>query len=337
MLHVKNRSSAATTSANNFKSIDETSLQRGAKWPKLVQKAAICVNANDERLLGEACLTTRALPNRSFDAACRHFFRHLREPAELRRNPLVSAYFSQDLKAAARVRADAALAGAIRVAVYRHAELCFQSDRLEDEERAKQRYEIVRADVDGIPRSLLAAKLGLSARQYTRLQHGIRRRVAVLLSAQMQHEMLAKTTPDRACPPLSEVVVLVGRGSTAAALERLSAIMKSGDDSLTASALCLLAMIRQRYMGDFAGANDALAASRSILEKVAASESSRPLINAEIELALIEMDVHRGRFDRATEGSRDCPYPRADQRGRASAEIARPFARGLWPSCHGKA
>ena len=248
-------------------------------------------------------MTTRALPNRSFDTACRHFFRHLREPAELRRNPLVSAYFSQDLKAAARVRADAALAGAIRVAVYRHAEFCFQSDRLEDEERAKQRYEIVRADVDGIPRSLLAAKLGLSARQYTRLQHGIRRRVAVLLSAQMQHEMLAKTTPDRACPPLSEVVVLVGRGSTAAALARLSAIMESGDDSLTASALCLLAMIRQRYMGDFAGANDALAASRSILEKLAASEPSRPLINAEIELALIEMDIHRGRFDRATEGS----------------------------------
>jgi hypothetical protein len=56
-------------------------------------------------------------------------------------------------------------------------------------------------------------------------------------------------------------------------------------------------------MGDFAGANDALAASRSILESLAATEPSRPLINAEIELALIEMDIHRGRFDRATEGA----------------------------------
>lgn len=119
----------------------------------------------------------------------------------------------------------------------------------------------------------------------------------------MQHEMLAKTTPARACSPLSEVVVLVSRGSTAAALARLSAIMESGDDSLTASALCLLAMIRQRYMGDFAGANDALAASRSILENLAATDSSRPLINAEIELSLMEMDIHRGRFARATDGS----------------------------------
>jgi hypothetical protein len=248
-------------------------------------------------------LTTRALPNRSFDAACRHLFRHLREPAELRRNPLVSAYFSHELKGVARIRADAALAGAIRDAVCRHAELCLQSDRLEDEERAWQRYEVIHADVDGIPRGLLAAKLGLSARQYTRLQHGIRRRIAVLLSSEIQHEVRARTTPDRACSPLSEVVALASKGSTAGALARLSAITASGDDSLTASALCLLALIRQRYMGDFAGANDALAASRSILEKVDATEPSRPLIHAEIELALIEMDVHLGRFDRATEGS----------------------------------
>ncbi|HLY02935.1 MAG TPA: hypothetical protein VKR56_10650 [Candidatus Cybelea sp.] len=62
-------------------------------------------------------------------------------------------------------------------------------------------------------------------------------------------------------------------------------------------------MIRQRYMGDFAGANGALGAARSILETFAPTEPSRPLINAEIELALMELDIHRGRFDRVIEGS----------------------------------
>ena len=131
-------------------------------------------------------MTTRATLGRSFDGDCRHLFRHLREPSELLRNPLVSACFSQEAKGAARLRAHAAAATTIREAVRRLADYCLQSDRLEDEEVALHRHSIViDGDIGGMRRKRLAAKLGISARQYTRLQHDMRRRISLLLVSEL--------------------------------------------------------------------------------------------------------------------------------------------------------
>jgi tetratricopeptide (TPR) repeat protein len=252
-------------------------------------------------------LTTRAVPSRSFDAACRHLFRHLREPTELRRNPLVSAHFSEELNGAARVRSDAAIAGAIRETIRRCAEHCFQADRLEDEENALRRHAIVvESDLEGVPREALAAKLGISARHYTRLQHDIRRRVAVLLSSELPRKRSASAAHvGRAQSPLRQLADLAGSGSPRKALEQLSSVSTaSGDAHVVAAALRLQALIRQRYVGDFAGANGAMLASRSVLEKLAAGDPSKPLIKAEIDLALVEIDIESGRnYDQAIQTS----------------------------------
>ncbi|HEY2555389.1 MAG TPA: hypothetical protein VGI15_09060, partial [Candidatus Cybelea sp.] len=180
------------------------------------------------------------MPNLAFGAACRHLFRHLREPSELRRNPLAAAFFTHDLKGAARVRSDAVVAGAIRDAIRRCADRCLQSDRLEDEEHAVRQHRIiVEGDLDGTPRTVLADTLGLSTRHYTRLQHGIRRRIAVLLSSEMRQRENAfgrASLSIRMLPPLHQISVLVATGSTNAAAEQLHTITRqSGDDRLVAS------------------------------------------------------------------------------------------------------
>jgi tetratricopeptide (TPR) repeat protein len=224
----------------------------------------------------------------------------------LRRNPLVAAYFSSELKGVARTRADSMLANAIRNAVRRCADACLQSDRLADDENAAHVHAIVvECDLGGMSRSALAAKIGISARHYTRLQHGIRRRIAVQLTSELRR---AASSVDDGCAavasPLPSIALLAAKGATAQAHSQLVAIVNSGGEArLIASALCLQALIRHRYLGDSTGARDALLASQSVAEKVPLGDHSRLPLVAEIELTSIEIDASAGRFDSATERS----------------------------------
>jgi hypothetical protein len=247
-------------------------------------------------------MTTRASPERSFDAACRHLFRHLREPEELRRNPLVSAHFSREIRGAARIRSDAAVASAIRETVRRCAAYCLESERLEDEEIAMYRHAIVvQSDLEGIRRDHLAARLGISARHYTRLQRDIRRRIAIMLPPELNCGRDARTTSSVTTrSPLRQAAILAGSGSPSTALAQLASVARtSGNDCLAVGALCLQALIRQRYVGDVAGANAALAATRSLLQKSEPGDPVQPFIKAEIELAVAEVDIESGHYDHA--------------------------------------
>jgi hypothetical protein len=242
-------------------------------------------------------VSTRATPSRSFETACRHFFRHLREPCELRRNPLALPYFSDNMRGASRIRSDAIVAQAIQAAVRNCADYCLQVDRLEDEETGALKHAIiVRGDLEGTGRVSLAAELGISARQYSRLQRDIRRRIAVLLSSHLQREnggRLASFVQTRS--PLAQIALIAGRQSPDEALKQLGLAMNaSADVHLIAPALCTEALIRLRYLGDVTGAYSALAASRSILEKFAAADTSVASIRADIELALAEIDIKSG-------------------------------------------
>lgn len=246
-------------------------------------------------------MTRRATPSRSFAAACRHLFRHLDEPAELRRNPLVARYFARELKGVNRIRSDAAAASTLRDAIRRHAEAFLKTDELEDDERAGLRFAIVLADLEGTPRSVLTKKLGLSPRQYTRLQHEARHRIALALRAEAARGRWAATSSQGVESPLPEVAELASRGRTAEALTKLSRIIDQAGDTVAASALCLQATIRQRYLEDVEGAKRALAASRLRLQSVSANDTDAvTTVNAEIELGFVELDVLAGRFDRAT-------------------------------------
>ena len=229
----------------------------------------------------------RATPDRSFDAACRHLFRHLREPSELRRNPLVSDYFTAVLTGTGRVRSDRAVAEGIRAAVRRCAERCLQADRLQGEEAALVRYAIaVRGDVEGTDRTRLCTELGISARHYSRLQREIRHRMAILLAVDMKAARTA--TIAKAASPLDDIAVLAARGSTVDALASLASIVRDGP--LAASALRLQALIHQRYEGDAASASRSLAAAKTAMMLLPADDPSLAHVQADLELVAIETD-----------------------------------------------
>lgn len=238
----------------------------------------------------------RATPDRSFDAACRHLFRHLREPSELRRNPLVSDYFTAVLTGTGRVRSDRAVAEGIRAAVRRCAERCLQADRLQGEEAALVRYAIaVRGDVEGTDRTRLCTELGISARHYSRLQREIRHRMAILLAVDMKAARTA--TIAKAASPLDDIAVLAARGSTVDALASLASIVRDGP--LAASALRLQALIHQRYEGDAASASRSLAAAKTAMMLLPADDPSLAHVQADLELVAIETDLGSGQYDRA--------------------------------------
>jgi hypothetical protein len=210
------------------------------------------------------------------------------------------------LKGVSRTRTDTVLASAIRSAVRRCADACLQSDRLADDDNAAHFHAIVvESDLGGMSRSALAAKIGISARHYTRLQHGIRRRIAVQLTSELRR---AASSAADGCvvvaSPLSSIALLAAKGATAQAHSQLVAIINSGGEArVIASALCLQALICHRYLGDSAGARDALLASQSLAEKLPLGDQSRLPLAAEIELTSIEIEATAGRFDRASERS----------------------------------
>lgn len=217
----------------------------------------------------------------------------------------MSAYFTEEIKGAARARSDAIVASGIREAVRRSADHCLQSDRLEDEETALRRHSIiVDGDLGGMRRAALAAKLSISARHFTRLQHDIRQRVAVLLVSELSREKHAATVSSvHTRTQLDEAAMLAGKGSPVSAIEQLSSITATGGDAcVVAAALSLQALIRQRYLGDVEGAKDALLRGKSIVA-TAADEPSRLVVRAQIELALAEIDIENGCYHRGVTNS----------------------------------
>ena len=85
-------------------------------------------------------------PNASFDSAVRHLFRHIKNPAQLRRNPLVRHLFTNvegTPARAARTREKAGLE-LLRRLVLEGAEQCRNADLAAYQiERAARRYAIV--------------------------------------------------------------------------------------------------------------------------------------------------------------------------------------------------
>lgn len=246
-------------------------------------------------------MSTRANPERSFDAACRHLFRHLYEATQLRRNPLVGECFARDLRGLARGRSDNAITSAIRAAVRRHAEACFEIDKIKNPERAELQRAVIEADLDGSSRIAVAARLGLSARQYTRLQHDIRTRIAVAIRTEIVAAAVAATDHSDVKSPLPAIAEFAARGRPIDALTRLSTVVEGAGDALSASALCLRATICQRQIGDLAGAAHALLAARKLLSSVSSDDALASSARAEVALAVIEMDVMRGSYGQATE------------------------------------
>jgi len=121
-------------------------------------------------------------PNKSFDAAVRHLFRHLADGKVLRRNPLARGLLHER-----RVTEDAELVAAVKGRVLQLARpCCSEYAALGLQLQARRRYAIIRAICDGESGLRTATRLNLSQRQYYRERHAVCTQVARLMRAQSE-------------------------------------------------------------------------------------------------------------------------------------------------------
>jgi tetratricopeptide (TPR) repeat protein len=247
----------------------------------------------------------RARPERSFEAATRHLFRHVWNPGELRRNPIVGGWFEDEPCAdTASSRTDALIAEEIRSAVRRHADECFREDAAMEPQIALRRNAIiVDGDLGRMPSTRLAKRLGVSTRQYRRDQREIRRQIAVLLRARLP-ETLRSAAPARDVTrdPLNRAAVLAGLGMPNEALAHIEDVVRTADhDEIIVSALCLRSAIFSRHLGDQIGARETLLAAQALCLRLASESYARVAAEAEVGLSFANLDAAFGRLAGALE------------------------------------
>jgi tetratricopeptide (TPR) repeat protein len=203
----------------------------------------------------------RANPSESIEVAARHLFRHLDEPAELRRNPIVAHYFEQG------TALDALLA--VRRAVRQAAEHCERDDRNAGLNRQAQRNArlLEQLCTRGGSYRAAASALGLSVQQYYRVKQQLCLRVARVMSRSSQRSpRLAHDPTDLALARLAVAEKRAGVGEFFGA-QRICADVAAHAPSALARirALCLMASV-ERQRCDVVRSRSWLAQARAVLE-----------------------------------------------------------------------
>lgn len=177
-------------------------------------------------------MTTRANPASSFSSACRHLFRHLYEPEQLRQNPLVSWYFSPQ----GSEYDDENSAQAIRRTVRSYAEIWLKSaSGGSREDIAKRQYDVfTRSDLERVGRNALCAEFGLSYRQFCRDQAVIRDRIATMLAqrARIAIARYSAVSEQVGSAALAQALQLDGFGKPCDALALLDDILQTSTDEV---------------------------------------------------------------------------------------------------------
>ena len=107
----------------------------------------------------------RANPERSFDAAVRHLFRHLNEPHQLRRNPLVR-HLSHTVEGEPTGQADKNAMSQLRILIGNVARRCIEVSTSEDTNGYRQWAIATKCLLEGQRSELIAAELGISQRKF---------------------------------------------------------------------------------------------------------------------------------------------------------------------------
>ena len=123
----------------------------------------------------------RANPRASLDVAVRHLFRHLNQPRELRRNPLVSWLF-EAADGLSTLENEASLATRVRELIAEAAQRETDSGR-NGEQWLRQRAIASRCLLKGEAPRVVAADLGISERQFRRERAQICKRLAAYIRA----------------------------------------------------------------------------------------------------------------------------------------------------------
>ncbi|HEY6486874.1 MAG TPA: hypothetical protein VIX83_10875 [Candidatus Cybelea sp.] len=233
----------------------------------------------------------RANPAHSIEVAAKHLFRHLDEPSELRRNPIVAHYFERCTDVDAMV--------AIRRAVRQAAEQCGRDDRDAGLHRRVQRNAALLEAMctrDG-PYRDTANALGLSVQQYYRAKQQLCLRIARIVS---------RSSGRMGCDFTDLSSVRLELAERRAGLGEFSGAKRICDDVAAHApaplarirALCLIASL-ERERGDLTHSRSQLTQARAVLD---ASREEMAAGDALVGECQIELWAARLAFDEPGSG-----------------------------------
>lgn len=252
-------------------------------------------------------MTTRANPSLSFDSACRHLFRHLHEPRELRRNPLVNWYFAPQPSD----RDDEASAKAIRETVRACADTWLNSSTGGNKsDIVRRQYAIIiQGDLERVSSDTLCARLGISHRQFCRDQSVIRHRIATIFGQKARWAMARYTSVSEQIwlAAVTQASLLDGFGMSGEALGLLQDVLaKSIDESHKIEALLRQAEI---YIGlnDFDRVAEAIDSAQRLTSEIRDPTVARRL-SCDIELVRADVSDSYGQPAQASNHAGNALY-----------------------------
>jgi tetratricopeptide (TPR) repeat protein len=229
----------------------------------------------------------RANPSESIEVAARHLFRHLDEPAELRRNPIVAHYFEQSTDLDAVV--------AVRRAVRQCAERCERDDRNAGlYPKAQRNAHLLELCTRGTSYRAAANALGLSIQQYYRAKQQLCLRIARVMSRSQCFPRVALESMDLASARLELAETRAGVGEFFGA-QRICADVAAHAPLALARirALCLMASV-ERERGNLMRSKSWLAQADVVLE---AGREEMPAGDALVGECQIKLWAARVAFD----------------------------------------
>jgi tetratricopeptide (TPR) repeat protein len=244
-------------------------------------------------------------PNVSFDVAARHLFRHLADPQQLRRNPLVRRFFEDAASALLACENERAALAKIRELVVRGAEQYRRSETALSvgKEAAHRRHTIVTMHcLEGRDLESVAAALGISKRQCYRERIEAVRQIAEYVG----------TFEDRPKPEaeamLSEFRLRMDRASSRVELGDLDEALREYDDIAGSDpsrghkieALCKSSEALLEH-GDFQRAQERAGQARDLLRtQPFSSDVVDAAMSAHVHLVRSNVCWSLGRFEEDT-------------------------------------
>lgn len=259
---------------------------------------AIGQAASYERL----AVVARAHPSSSWNAACHHLVRHVDDPVELRRNPIVSRFFTSGN--AADPHADQLALAAIHNAVL-GALADYEVDALANgkAEESRRRRRIVDAHVlRHRPVDEVAEELGLSRAQFYRERRAVCDYIANALNARWRPpNSFVESQLRKDVLAIARAKFFIEGCEQDRALQALDEVARNASDQARKiEALCLSAMVLAARL-DHRNADSCVARARRLLsdDDSDLSEAARELARIRAEFASSVIAASAGRTDAA--------------------------------------
>jgi tetratricopeptide (TPR) repeat protein len=237
-------------------------------------------------------------PEKSFEAAVRHLFRHLHNANALRRNPLVRSFF----RVQGGGNSDHLALASLRTALLRLARACHSQDSSHGQSvRADRQLAIITA-IYARPHSnvSVAHDLAISLRQYYRDRRLICQRVARLIASYKSAAATASQVYDPLRLTLRRAANLVDSGRARAAVTELErAAREASEDFAKVHALADLSSAIMA-LGEVERAADTIETARNLMKRETKPGSEAVLLAEKLQLAQYRVAKATGRYEVAS-------------------------------------